>query len=385
MRLCTVDFILREAGANIRRNALMSLACVTTVAVTLGFSGFVVIGFRNAESVLQRIAQELVVAVYLKTDAPPAVRDRLGSKIAHVYHVKGAPTLVTKEQAWKQFSSTIPDSLKGEVDGNPLPDAYMVRVDAPINVPKVANQLNAFREVDRVNAPYLEAHRAAAILHFARLATDGVTGLLLIISTFLVMNTIRLTLFARRHEIRVMQLVGAGNGYIRTPFVLEGLALGALGGILACAALAVGYPYLYRLAHQALSFDLPLLAPGREMAGFYVSVAGIGAAIGAFGSIVSVRRFLGPVEYQVSVRRLKPRELEDLRTSRMGSMGPIHDGGELASIPTQNYPPHRDDSVPEYLAASDSPSGRLRRPPRPMPDPVDTPELQSSSNPKAEA
>ncbi|MCA1596760.1 MAG: ABC transporter permease, partial [Chloroflexi bacterium] len=280
MRLCTLEFIVREAGVNIRRNMLMSLACVTTVAVTLGVSAFIVLAFRNVDNVLHRVAQELVVAAYLNTDVDTAGRTMVGKEIAAIPDVHGQPILVSKEHAWRTFSATIPDTLKGEVDDNPLPDTFMIRVDTPAHVPAVAQQVAALPEVEKVNAPYLEARRAGAIIRFARVASTSMTILMVFITTFLVMNTIRLTLYARRQEIRVMQLVGATNGYIRTPFILEGLVLGAVGGLVACLAVAAGYPYLLNLAHRALAFDLPLLNPGRNMFPFYGDVVGLGAVVG---------------------------------------------------------------------------------------------------------
>lgn len=113
-----------------------------------------------------------------------------------------------------------------------------------------------------------------------------------------------------------MQLVGAANGYIRTPFILEGLVLGAMGGVLACVSVAAGYPYLLGLARHAMAFDLPLLNPGRNMLPFYGDIVGLGAVVGAFGSLVSVRRFLRPVELQAPVRRLRKNEVIQLEASR---------------------------------------------------------------------
>lgn len=347
MRLCTLNFILKEAATNVRRNVLMSLACVTTIMVSLVLSGFVVLAFRNAENILHHVAEELMVAVYLKMDVTPQQRNRVGDQIRALEHVQGAPTLITKEQAWQTFSDTIPDSLKGEIDGNPLPDTYMVKVDAPVQVPTIARQLTLIPHVDKVNAPYLEAHRAAAILRFVRLATDTVSLLMLLITTFLVMNTIRLTLYARRHEIRVMQLVGASNSYIRTPFILEGLALGLFGGALACAWLALGYPYLLHLVHQALSFDLPLITSSHALLAFYAEVLAVGAAVGTFGSLVSVRRFLRPLEYGVTTRHAVdklPGLLDSNHEHHLGEeeINQAPDEDDLASVITRNYPARPD-------------------------------------------
>ncbi|MDQ2732301.1 MAG: permease-like cell division protein FtsX, partial [Armatimonadota bacterium] len=349
MRLCTLNFILKEAATNVRRNGLMSLACVTTIMLSLALSGFVVLAFRNAENILHRVAEELMVAVYLKMDTLPQQRDRVGDQIRMLPHVQGAPILISKEQAWQTFSETIPDSLKGEIDGNPLPDTYMVKVDAPFRVPSIAQQLALIPQVDKVNAPYLEAHRAAAILRFVRLATNFVSILMVLITTFLVMNTIRLTLYARRHEIRVMQLVGATNAYIRTPFILEGLALGILGGALACACLAAGYPYLLHLVHQALAFDLPLITSSRELFRFYAEMLGVGAAVGTFGSLVSVRRFLRPLEYGVTTKQNGNKTAYILQSDHEGlrqeedAVGSSGENGDLASVITRNYPARPDE------------------------------------------
>jgi cell division transport system permease protein len=334
MRLCMADFVAREAVANIRRNALMSLACITTVAVTLGFSAFVVLGFLNLDNMLHRFAQELVIAVYLKMDVKPAARDHVGSLIGRIPHVQKQPVLVSREHAWRAFSASIPNSLRSEVSGNPLPDAYMVRVDAPFHVPGVAKIIARLPEVDKVNAPYLEARRAAAVLRWARMVTNAVILLLTLVSGFLVMNTIRLTLYARRSEIRVMQLVGASNAYIRAPFVLEGMLIGLFGGAIACLCVAGAYPPMLHMLHQVVAFELPLVKPGRQMLPFYAGIEAVGLLVGTFGSVVSLRRFLSPAEHQVRVRSMTAADIEQLAATM-----PTPDArGSWARSRTRSYP-----------------------------------------------
>jgi cell division transport system permease protein len=284
-------YLIKECWLNFRRQGLMAIASISTAAISLTILGiFAVLAFQ-VYALLDGVPRQMEVHAFLRADAP---RERAQAMAAEIRTFPGVThvTLVTKEQAWAEFRQRTPqkDVLDGFTE-NPFPDKLDVRAATPQQTLDVAERIRAFSAVDKVNEGREVIHQLLTIFNVMRMV-GIVLGLVLSLgAAALVSNTIRMTLFARRRDIRVMQLVGATNGFIRFPFVLEGMLEGALGGALACAALVgvVHYytgqvlPKLPLLNQYALPVDLSLLCA--------ILVAG-GATIGIAGSLFSLRKFL---------------------------------------------------------------------------------------------
>jgi cell division transport system permease protein len=252
--------------------------------------GFVLIAL-HLHTIADALPRRMEIHAFTRTGVTP---EQLKALQARIQAMPGLTqvTLVPREEAWKEFKARYadPDDLAG-IRENPLPDKFEVRARSPRRTLIVARTLRSFPEIARVNEGGQILERLITISNLVR--TIGLTcALLLLLATVAVIsNAIRVTLFARRREIRIMQLVGATNGFIRLPFLFEGVMDGLLGAVVACVLVGIGYHYLL----EALWVSLPLLSEfGAPMTipTFCFLITGLGIVIGAMGSFISIRRFL---------------------------------------------------------------------------------------------
>jgi cell division transport system permease protein len=204
----------------------------------------------------------------------------------------GSVQLVTKEQAWaeqKQKFNHIPELNSLE---NPLGDELHVTVSRPTAMRGLAHRIQSLGGVDEVRqGQRAEVDRLMQVGKVVNLIGSAISAMLLLATALIIGNAIRLGVFSRRKEIRIMQLVGATDGFVRTPFLLEGMFHGALGGLIACAALDALSHALTDFLSRALPF-LPFSFAGLPVGTVYAVLIGSGVLIGLAGSYLSVRRFL---------------------------------------------------------------------------------------------
>jgi cell division transport system permease protein len=198
---------------------------------------------------------------------------------------------IPKEQALAKLEESIgADKLEG-LDFNPLPDAFRVKVSDPQLVPRLAGEITGLRGVEQVRYGQGLVEKLLAVTRGIRIAGWVTMVVLGCAAIFLISTTIRVSVFSRRHEIGIMKLLGATNWFIRFPFLLEGLFLGLGGGLIASAGIFYGYLFVVRQINAFLPF-LPLVNQLNEIFFVFFSLLGLGLAIGAAGSVFSVRRFL---------------------------------------------------------------------------------------------
>jgi cell division transport system permease protein len=295
----SVSFFLREALRSMRRNAIPSFAAMASVVVTVLVLGVFIPVVQATTGAANEIRGRVLVDVYLTRGATDAdverVRRRLTESTAHVKNVE----YVSKEEAYKQERKRNPEaySLLGS---NPLPDTFRVTPDNPDNVGKLRDTLAPVTAaggrtvvdpaIDEVKNRKDETAKILTATRVIKLTMALLAVLLVIASVLLISNTIRLSLFSRRREVEVMKLVGATDWFIRWPFMLEGIFLGALGGVFAITLLAVGKVAFV----DPLAKDFALIAAPDTMA-FAPLVALLlvaSVAVSGAGSALSLRRFL---------------------------------------------------------------------------------------------
>jgi cell division transport system permease protein len=287
-------FLICEAFTNIWRHQLMSLASVTTVACALSvLGGFLLVGWqlhRFAES----LPRQIEVHVFARVNTP---RERVLDLQTRILGMPGVRTckLVTKEQAWAEYVRDYPDKedLEGIPD-NPLPDKLEIQTRNPTATRMLTRRLRqevAFPDIDKVREGGAVLERLIAIARLVRIVGLTCAILLLIATVAVIANAIRVTVFARRREIRIMQLVGATHWFIRLPFVIEGMFDGVAGSALACGLLLVGYRALVQTAFRTAPF-LRAMNVTVDLPQFFGALAILGLMIGALGSLISIRRFL---------------------------------------------------------------------------------------------
>ena len=290
----SIDFIFRETGLQLRRERLIAIATISTVAVLLLVLGGIVLFLMNVRVWTGRMAQELQVSAYFARDFPRAEAQKTGEDIAKWAEVQSAD-FVTREESWKSLKQEMPSSARLRGIDNPLSDAVRVRVRNPEQAPRVAKKLEGIEGVRDVVPTAAEAARTGSFAHRVVQVKRAITWAGLIVSilvatagVFIVHNTVRLALHARWREIYIMQLVGATRAMTASPFLLEGAIHGTLGAAVACCLLVPAHMYLHSLSARVPFF---LLAPDRALLPFAVYLIAGGALLGITGSILSIRRY----------------------------------------------------------------------------------------------
>ena len=178
-----------------------------------------------------------------------------------------------------------------DLDGNPLPDSFEVPVDDPNFLEPVAQKIAQLANVATVDYGREEAYKLMKLNHVIRLVGFVILVMLFASTLLIISNTIRLTVFARRKEIDIMQLVGAADWFIRWPFILEGVTQGMIGSALAATLIDISYRIVVPQLHKSISF-LPIMAPAQIMPFLNIGLVFLGCAVGALGSLISINRHL---------------------------------------------------------------------------------------------
>ena len=288
MRLNTAQFLISQAWSAIVRNGAISGAAVTNITVALCVLGTFALTTYNLE--LQARAQAAAVQITADLDKN-AKRDEVERALKADPRIKSA-TFVAKQQALEDLAKQWGLNLSRLARvGNPLPDAFRVVPVRPDEIVAVAQSL---QQVKGVAAVRYAAQTTTKLLQLAR--GIKLAGLIAIVvlgtaSLLLVSVTIRLTIYARRREVRIMQLVGATNWFIRVPFLLEGWFQGTVGGLVAMALLVPGYSYLASLIGKNLNFIKPVNSP-EMMVILGIALVLLGSVFGVLGSLIGLQRHL---------------------------------------------------------------------------------------------
>ena len=286
-----IRFFLGEVFRNFTRNAGMQATAIGTVAVTIVLLGAFLYARASVSHIANDAMSQITISVYTVPSATKAQEDALRTAFAKDERILSSE-YVPKAQGLHELR----ERMKGQIDTsilteNPLPDKFRVKVRQPELVPAVAASIKKLPGVESVDYGQDVVQRLLQIVNVARRTGVALIGLFILVAGIIISNTIRLTVFARRREISIMQLVGATNMYIRLPFICEGLIDGALGVILAVAVLAIARATLVPKLALALPW-LQLNAAHVDVSSLIVQLFAVGAAVGVVASWIAVGRYL---------------------------------------------------------------------------------------------
>ena len=293
-----VGFFLREALRALKRNAAPSFAAMATVVVTVLVLGVFIPVVQATTGAANEVRGKVIADVYLKARVTDADVERVRRLIEAEPSV-GSVVFVSKERAYADEKKRNPEAYD-LLGANPLPDTFRVTPVRPDDIGKVRNALAplspsgertvADPAIDEVTNREEDTNKILAATRVVKLSIAGLAVLLVIASVLLIANTIRLSLYARRRDVEVMKLVGATDWFIRWPFVIEGILVGAIGGVVAVLVLAVMKVALV----DPLAADFALIAAPDTMNFGLLVVVLLLASVGvsAAGSGLSLRRFL---------------------------------------------------------------------------------------------
>ncbi len=293
-----IGFFLRESLRAVRRNAAPSFAALATVLVTMLMLGVFIPIVQATNGAANSVRSRVLVDVYMKGRSTASDDARVRKEILAIPHVRSVQ-FVSKKQAYAVESKRDPQAY-ALLASNPLPDTFHVIPDNPANVLSVRNALTPptagggagtiDAAIQSVSNKKNDTKKILQVTNLVTITAAVLTVLLTIASILLIANTIRLSLYARRREVEVMKLVGATDWFIRWPFVIEGIIVGAIGALLAIGVLGVTKVALL----DPLANNWTLIAAPQTIAftGLMAVLLGAGVLVSALGSGLSLRRFL---------------------------------------------------------------------------------------------
>lgn len=286
-----VKFFLGEVLRNFSRNAGMQLTAIGTVAITIVLLGLFLFVRAALADAGNRLLDQIEISAYLRSDATAAQAAAIGAFLAKDPRIASAQ-FVPKKQGLAELRTRTRGAIDTELlTENPLPDKFRIRVRQPEQVDSVAATVRRLTGVDNVVYGQKIVQRLLALGGVLRRVGIGLILAFVGVASIIISNTIRLTVFARRREIAIMQLVGATNTYIRLPFICEGLLDGLIGALVALALLAGARAALWPRLLEALPWVQLTAMPvdARILAAQLIST---GVAIGVLASWISVGRYL---------------------------------------------------------------------------------------------
>lgn len=303
MRISTLGRHFREGYRSVYRNGWMSFASASSISISLFVLGVFLLLAMNMNQWAKEVENQIEIRAFLSLGTTPEQISQLQTEIGNIPLVSKV-TFVTKDEGLEMMRERLGQDAEDLLEGleganNPLPDSFTIEVNQPREIGTAAEaieKLNSGMDEPLIDKVVYGKGTVEMLFKVIRLTQNVVLVLVLglaITSMFLIANTIKLTIVARRREISIMKLVGATNGFIRWPFFVEGMLLGIIGSAIPVFILLFGYWELVRKSGLSLGIMMIRLIPAGEiMPKVSLLLLGIGLLIGIWGSTISVRKFL---------------------------------------------------------------------------------------------
>lgn len=293
MKIRTCGYFVSEGIKSVYRNRMMSIASVSTVMASLLILGIFYITMSNVNFMMKNVESGVEVKVFLKNDITNDQMNQIESEAKSSVGVTSV-SFESKEQALENFKKQLGDNqdLVAGIDPNKvMPESYIIKFKGPKYVDEVVQRLKSLQGIDEIKDGREYVDKLVKITNFVKTLGISLMVILLAVAVFLISNTIKLTVIARRREIGIMKFIGATNWFIRWPFVVEGVLLGLLGAVISGAVVGYGYT----LAADAIVKNLVivnLMNPASIIPMMMLIFIGVGVILGFTGSAVSMRKFL---------------------------------------------------------------------------------------------
>ncbi len=287
-------YFFKRGVSGVMSNWLMSIASVSIVIASLVIFGiFIILGF-NLAHVSEQIEEQCQVNVFVSRDATEEEFIAVGKKLEKLDNVKHVK-YYTKEERYDEYKkknyADNSEAISAFDKDNPLRDSYILTLDNPEQAEKVIKAAGKVKGVEDVNNNLEVIQKIVSITQTVRTVSIWFLLLLLVIAVFIISNTIKIGMFARRKEINIMKFVGATNWYIRWPFIIEGMILGCVGALLAATMVLFAYERIYP-SFAAFMGSIGAVS-FRDVYNYVVwSFIGLGSIIGMIGSYTSIRKHL---------------------------------------------------------------------------------------------
>ena len=285
---------IRDALKSVVRNFSLSFASIMCTTITLILVAVAIVCAANIENATKEIEGELTILVYLREEVTEEEITNLQEDIKSQENVE--ELLFKSKDEWKLEMSDYDDTFKTVLDymeENPLLNTFIIRVKDVRTLSDTSEYIKSLPGIEAVKYGESMVEVLINVFDVLEKIVLVVVIALIIVTAFLISNTIKLTIFSRRNEIEIMRLVGASNIAIKMPFIIEGFIIGLIGAIIPICITIYGYVILYSSLHGHLFVNLIVLINPYNFV-FYVSLvlAGLGALVGMFGSLKAVKKYL---------------------------------------------------------------------------------------------
>jgi cell division transport system permease protein len=290
----SVDYVARETASNLWRNRLMTIAAVLTVAVSLTLVGAALLlrqGAANASGQWERGTQ---VTVWMEPDATHQSITAVATQLTQLNYVRQPCVYWNKARNFKEARKLLPSDVLQATTQSQMPTSFWCTPVVLTDANLIINVFKGTPGVRTVTAPIQQIHTEENVINILKWVFLGVAVVLIVSAAVLILNSIRMAIFARRREVSVMKLVGATNWFIRVPYMSEGLIQGFLGSALSAGAVYILYVFIN---HAGGGNDTSNVFSAMHMTGWEVFstdivVVFVGVLIGSLGSAIAIRRFL---------------------------------------------------------------------------------------------
>ena len=288
----------RDSLKSIGRNFSLSIASITCVMVTLMIVGVAILISYNIDNATKGLKEDLSIVVFIDNDADEFDITNVETKIKGIDNVDTANVVLKKKSEIKQEMMDSSETLKNIMENwddeeNPLQNVYIIKV---LDAGKIEKTAEALKEIENITmVKYGEGMVGTLLKAFNAIEKASYVAViaLIVVTVFLIINTIKLTIFSRKREISIMRLVGASNISIKLPFVFEGMFLGIIGSIIPIITLIYSYNWVYKNFHGKILTDIiDVISPSFVLFKTCMIVLGIGIVVGMVGSASAVRKYL---------------------------------------------------------------------------------------------
>lgn len=304
MNATSLRYLVKEGFRNTWANRMMSIASICVLLSCLVLIGSAAMIFLNIDSLIDRIEDENVIMVFIEDDTNDAGIDKMGKELEAIDNVASIE-FVPKEVAWEEQLATMEEAhakLFTEISTEiPLPDAYKVVVDDLEIFTQTVEEIKKLDNIYTVRENTDLAQKLDSISRGVTIIAIAIIAVLFAISLFIISNTIKLTVYSRRLEISIMKSVGATNSFVRLPFVVEGMILGVVSGVVSLGVVWGVYEFAVNQFKELFaSIGLTALSFADYAGMMLLAFLGIGIVSGVGGSLITMSKYLNREGSEIS-------------------------------------------------------------------------------------
>lgn len=288
-------YLFREGVKSLWKNRTMSMASIAVLISCLLLTGVAGLLTLDLSATMKSIEGNNTLTVYLEDNLPSLTAVRVGEELRQIDNVSDC-TLVPKDDALANLIDGLGDSdgslfesMQG--DGNPLPDAYTLSLDDLSIYDETVAQIEAVEGVSEVSDYRSVATKLSNLNRLVRYGSIAIVIVLAVVSIFIISNTVKVTMFSRRMEISIMKSVGATNGFVRIPFVVEGMLIGSISGVISAVVLYYGYGKAVEAVYDLAPF-LSVIDIKPYAGWLYLAYILVGMLFGVLGCAISIGKYL---------------------------------------------------------------------------------------------